>query len=61
MFNKEGDLSNIIERDSPVRNILKSEDFNENSIVVTNKKTGAKKGESGLEIEYLISISKLFK
>ena len=47
--------SNIIERDSPVRNILKSEDFNENSIVVTNKKTGAKKGESGLEIEYLIT------
>lgn len=47
--------SNIISRDSPIRNNLKSQNFDENIILMTNEKTGTIKSESGLEIEYLIT------
>ena len=48
-------LSSKINKDSPIRNCLISEDFEENEIVIKNDKTKKVKGESGLEIEYLIT------
>lgn len=49
------DKSNKIIKDSPIRNCLISEDFEENEIVIKYGKTQKIKGESGLEIEYLIT------
>lgn len=48
-------LSSKINKDSPIRNCLISEDFEENEIVIKDDKTKKVKGESGLEIEYLIT------
>ena len=47
-------LSNITNKDSTIRNYLISEDFEEDENILSDK-TGKVKGESGLEIEYLIT------
>ena len=52
--NKKVASSNKIERDSSVHNYLMSQNLDEEEISILNKKTRKVKGESGLEIEYLI-------
>ena len=47
--------SNIIARDSPICNYLKSDNFDENIIFVKNEDKGIIKGESGFKMEYLIT------
>ena len=47
--------SYIIARDSPIRNNLKIDDFDENIIFVKNEDNEIIKGESGFEMEYLIT------
>jgi len=47
--------SNNKKRDSPIRNYIKSQNFNEEQIYLIDEKTGEIKGESGLGIEFLIT------
>ena len=47
--------SNDTERESPIRNYLMSQNFDEEEISISNEKTDEKKGESGFLIEYLIT------
>ena len=48
-------ISNKIVKDSPIRNYLRSENFDEELIKVIKENTGKIKGESGLELEYLLT------
>ena len=48
-------LSNSKIKKSPIRNYLINEDFEEDEYFIINKSTGKLKGESGYEIEYLIT------
>lgn len=50
--------SNKIKRESPIKNYLRSGNFNEELMEIIEKKTGKIKGESGLELENLIIGSK---
>lgn len=47
--------SNDTERESPIRNYLMSQNFDEEEISISNEKTDEKKGESGFLIEYIIT------
>ena len=47
-------LSNTIKKNSPIRNYLINKDFEEDENIIYDK-TGKVKGESGFELEYLIT------
>ena len=51
-------ISNEMKRDTPIRNYLKNDDFDENIVKIKKGDTGKIKGESGFELEYLITGSK---
>ena len=48
-------ISNKISKYFPIRNNLKSENFEENIVFIKSEEAGEIKGESGLEIEFLIT------
>ena len=54
-------LSNEINKNTPIRYSLRNYNFDEETILILNENTGQYKGESGFEIEYLITGSKSTK
>ena len=55
MLDKKVAQSNKIIKESPIRNYLRSENFDEELVKVLDENTGKMKGESIVELEYLLT------